>query len=159
VAISPDIDEDESRCQPHEHPLDVSRLKAYKIYQSHPDAQVLACDTVVIIDRQILGKPKDEEDARLMLKLLSGKKHIVLSGYTFIDVKREINRTVKTIVYFANLDDKLIDDYIKTGSPLDKAGAYGIQDGFPLVDHIEGSYDNVMGFPTEDIAKHCFQRK
>ena len=91
-----------------------------------------------------------------MLKKLSGKKHIVLSGYTFINRNREINRTVRTEVYFRALDDNLILRYIKTGSPLDKAGAYGIQDDFALVERIVGSYDNVMGFPSEDIAKHCF---
>ena len=140
----------------HEHPLDVARLKAYRIFQNHPEDDVLACDTVVIIDGEILGKPRDEKEAFQMLKKLSGKKHIVLSGYTFINRNREINRTVRTEVYFRALDDNLILRYIKTGSPLDKAGAYGIQDDFALVERIVGSYDNVMGFPSEDIAKHCF---
>ncbi len=156
VIINPEIDENESRQHPHEHPLDVSRLKAYRVFQTHPNDDVLACDTVVIINEEILGKPRDENDAYQMLKKLSGKRHIVLSGYTFINKYREINRTVKTEVYFNTLDDDLIRRYIKTGSPLDKAGAYGIQDGFSLVDHIVGSYDNVMGLPSEDIARHCF---
>ncbi|MFA5421927.1 MAG: Maf family protein [Bacilli bacterium] len=156
AVIAPDIDEDESRQHPHEHPLDVSKLKAYKVFQNHLHDDVLACDTVVIIDDQIIGKPRDEEDARRILKLLSGRRHIVLSGYTFIKSDREINRTVKTEVFFKNLSEQLIDEYIKTGSPFDKAGAYGIQDGFDLVDRINGSYDNVMGLPSEDIALHCF---
>ena len=156
VIINPNINEDESRLHPHEHPLDVARLKAYRIFQNHPEDDVLACDTVVIIDGEILGKPRDEKEAFQMLKKLSGKKHIVLSGYTFINRNREINRTVRTEVYFRALDDNLILRYIKTGSPLDKAGAYGIQDDFALVERIVGSYDNVMGFPSEDIAKHCF---
>ena len=154
--INPDINENESRKHPHEHPLDVSRLKAYRIFQNHPDDDILACDTVVIINDEILGKPRDEKDAYNMLKKLSGRRHIVLSGYTFINQQKEINRTVKTEVYFNELNDDLINQYIKTGSPLDKAGAYGIQDGFPLVERIVGSYDNVMGFPSEDIAKYCF---
>ncbi|HOC80441.1 MAG TPA: Maf family protein [Bacilli bacterium] len=156
VIINPEINENESRQHPHEHPLDVSRLKAYRVFQNHPEDDVLACDTVVIINEEILGKPRDEQEAYQMLRKLSGKRHIVLSGYTFINKYREINRTVKTEVYFNVLDDELIKQYIKTGSPLDKAGAYGIQDGFLLVDHIIGSFDNVMGFPSEDIAKHCF---
>jgi septum formation protein len=69
----------------------------------------------------------------------------------------EINRTVKTEVYFKKLSPKLIAEYIKSGLPFDKAGAYGIQDGYDLVERIVGSFDNVMGFPTEDINKHCFK--
>jgi septum formation protein len=156
VIINPEINENESRQHPHEHPLDVSRLKAYRVFQNHPEDDVLACDTVVVINEEILGKPRDEQEAYQMLRKLSGKRHIVLSGYTFINKYREINRTVKTEVYFNVLDDELIKQYIKTGSPLDKAGAYGIQDDFALVERIVGSYDNVMGFPSEDIAKHCF---
>lgn len=155
--ISPDIDENESRKNPHDHPLDVSRLKAYEVFKKHPHDDILACDTVVIIDSLILGKPQDEIDAYRMLRMLSGKRHIVLSGYTFINSSKEISRTVKTEVYFKELSDELITSYIKTGSPFDKAGAYGIQDGFDLVDHIVGSFDNVMGFPSEDIKKHCFK--
>lgn len=157
TVIAPNINEDESRQQPHEHPLDVAKLKAYKIFQLHPQDDVLACDTVVIIDDLILGKPKNEKDAIRMLRLLSGRRHIVLSGYTFINNHIEINRTVKTEVYFRHLQDAFIEQYVKTGLPLDKAGAYGIQDGYDLVDHIVGSYDNVMGLPVEDIAQHCFK--
>ena len=92
-----------------------------------------------------------------MLRKLSGKKHVVISGYTFINKDKEITRTVTTYVYFNDISDQLIDEYIKTGSPMDKAGAYGIQDKeFNLVNHIEGSLDNVIGLPVEDIKKHCF---
>ncbi|MFA7067587.1 MAG: septum formation protein Maf [Erysipelotrichia bacterium] len=157
IVISPDINEDESRKNPHDHPLDVSRLKAYEVFKKYPNDDILACDTVVIIDNLILGKPQDEKDAYHMLKMLSGKRHVVLSGYTYINPLIEINRTVKTEVYFKDLSDDLIANYIKTGSSFDKAGAYGIQDGFDLVDHIVGSFDNVMGFPSEDIKKHCFK--
>ena len=155
--ISPNIDENGSRKHPHVHPLDVSRLKAYKVFQAYPQDDVLACDTVVIINEQILGKPKDADDAYRMLSLLSGQRHIVLSGYTYINNEMEINRTVKTEVYFKKLSPKLIAEYIKSGLPFDKAGAYGIQDGYDLVERIVGSFDNVMGFPTEDINKHCFK--
>ena len=94
-----------------------------------------------------------------MLKKLSGNKHVVISGYTFINKDKEITRTVRTYVYFNKLSDETIDAYIKSGSPMDKAGAYGIQDSeFNLVNHIEGSLDNVIGFPVEDIKAHCFSK-
>lgn len=154
--IDPNIIEVNSRLHPHELPLDISRQKAYAVFKNYPNASVLACDTVVILNKQIIGKPLDNEDAKRILRLLSGTKHIVLSGYTFINNKKEINRTVRTEVYFRKLSEKDIEDYVKTGSPLDKAGAYGIQDGFDFVEKIVGSFDNVMGFPSEDIIKYCF---
>ena len=92
-----------------------------------------------------------------MLSKLSGEKHVVISGYTIISKEKEVTRTVRTYVYFNKLSDELIDRYIASGSPMDKAGAYGIQDEeFHLVDHIEGSMDNVVGLPTEDIKAHWF---
>lgn len=87
-----------------------------------------------------------------MLHLLSGNKHKVISGYTLIGPNFEVNRTVVTIVRFHELSDSFIDDYVKNKKPLDKAGAYGIQDeGYNLVESIDGSYFNVMGLPLEDI--------
>ncbi len=132
---------------------DLARLKAYQVYKSHVDDIVLACDTIVVLKDEVLGKPKDEEDAKRMLRLLSGKKHVVLSGYTIISKKYEISKTIKTNVYFNKLSESQIEEYIKKHQPLDKAGAYGIQDDFPLISHIEGSYYNVMGLPIEDIKR------
>ena len=104
-----------------------------------------------------MGKPHSVEEASKMLHALSGKVHDVVSGYTLLSKDRNITRTVRTRVYFNTLSDELIDAYIKSGSPMDKAGAYGIQDKeFNLVNKIEGSMDNVIGFPTEDIKEHCF---
>ena len=107
----------------------------------------------MLLDGVALGKPKDDEEAKAMLRKESGRKQIVLSAYTYIGRGKEIPRTVKTEVFFHELDESLIETYVATGSPLDKAGAYGIQDPFPLVKEIRGSYDNVMGLPTEDIKK------
>lgn len=132
---------------------DLARLKAYDVYRKHVDDTVLACDTIVIISNSILGKPKDEEDAKRMLRMLSGKKHIVLSGYTIINKKYEISKTIKSIVYFNELNEEQIEEYIDKFKPLDKAGAYGIQDDYPLIHHIEGSYYNVVGLPIEDIER------
>ena len=117
------------------------------------DCIVIGADTVVALDGKILGKPKDEEDAKRMLRMLSGKKHIVLSGYTIINKKYEISKTIKSIVYFNELNEEQIEEYIDKFKPLDKAGAYGIQDDYPLIHHIEGSYYNVMGLPIEDIER------
>lgn len=138
-------------------PGELSKMKAYDIFQKFPNDKVLACDTIVIIDNKVLGKPHSKEEAFKMLKNLSGRKHVVISGYTLLSKEKEITRTVRTYVYFNNLSDDLINKYIETGSPMDKAGAYGIQDkDFNLVNYIEGSFDNVMGLPTEDIKAHWF---
>lgn len=135
-----------------------ARLKAYDIFSKHPHDDVLSCDTVVILDGKALGKPDDEDDAFRMLKEESGKKQVVLSSYTFINEEKEISRTVRSYVYFKELSDEQIWDYIKKYQPLDKAGAYGIQDEAGLIDHIEGSYSNIMGLPVEDLKKHVFNR-
>lgn len=138
-------------------PGELSKMKAYDVFQKYPNDTVLACDTIVILNDGIMGKPHTKEKASEMLHKLSGKKHVVISGYTLINKDKEITRTVRTYVYFNNLSDELIEKYIESGSPMDKAGAYGIQDKeFDLVNHIEGSFDNVMGLPTEDLKKHWF---
>ena len=106
-----------------------------------------------------MGKPKSVEDAKRMLRSLSGEKHVVISGYTYISKEKEVTRTVRTYVYFNKLSEELIDKYVASGSPMDKAGAYGIQDSdFNLVNHIEGSFDNVIGLPVEDIQAHVFNK-
>lgn len=152
--IVPNVDESIVKVDGSQLPLEESKLKAYAIASTHPHDEVLACDTVVLLDGKVLGKPYTEEAAIRMLKEESGKKQIVLSGYTYIGKGVEINRTVKTEVYFNPLSDEQILSYVKEKKPLDKAGAYGIQDECGLIQSIVGSYDNVMGLPVEDIAKH-----
>lgn len=157
TVIPANIDESILHVPACDLPGELSKMKAYDVFQKHPDDKVLACDTVVIIDGQILGKPHSKEQASEMLHKLSGRKHVVISGYTIISKEKEVTRTVRTYVYFNKLSDELIERYIASGSPMDKAGAYGIQDEeFHLVDHIEGSMDNVVGLPTEDIKAHWF---
>jgi MAF protein len=160
TVIVPDVDERmiDSSVDPKDLPAEESRLKAYAIHALYPNDSVLACDTIVILNGEILGKPHTDEEAKAMLRLESGKKQIVLSGYTFIAPNKEITRSVSTAVYFNALSEEEIDAYVKKYHPLDKAGAYGIQDEVGLINHIEGSYDNVMGLPTEDIAWHVFAR-
>ena len=134
---------------------DISKRKCLKIADEHPSDLVIAADTVVVIDSKIIGKPKDEEDAFRMLRMLSGKTHYVYTGYAIHQDNKMINKVAITEVTFNDLSDELILDYIKTGSPLDKAGAYGYQDNkdFALVKKISGSKTNVIGFPTEVIKE------
>lgn len=152
--IVPDIDEHIPVSAASDTAKIISKFKAYRILSDHPDATVLACDTIVVVDDELLGKPKDADEARRMLKKLSGRKHHVISGFTLISQDFEINKNVVTEVYFNELSPALIERYIKSGSPFDKAGAYGIQDEeFNLVRKINGSYFNVMGLPVEELRK------
>lgn len=117
---------------------------------------VLGSDTVVAFGKRILGKPRDEREAVEMLRLLSGKKHHVYTGVCFAVTEKGVTRTAcavdKTAVYFERLSDERIKEYVAGGSPMDKAGAYGIQDG-GLVKKIKGSYTNVVGLPVERLKK------
>jgi septum formation protein len=136
----------------------LSAVKAKEVVARPENAEkiVIGSDTVVAFGKRVLGKPKDEEDAFGMLKMLSGKKHAVYTGVSFQMLKNgksyRMTRVDKTHVYFNDLSDEWIREYIKGGSPMDKAGAYGIQDG-GLVKKIKGSYTNVVGFPLELVEK------
>ena len=134
---------------------DISLRKCLKIADEHPRDLVIAADTVVVINNEIIGKPKDEEDAFKILKELSNKEHYVYTGYAIKQEDKLVQGIVKSTVLFNKLSDQLIKDYIASGSPLDKAGAYGIQDNdqFPLVKKISGSLTNVIGFPTDEIKQ------
>jgi septum formation protein len=161
TVVLPNIDErilDDS-LEPQDLPAEESRLKAYAIHAMYPDDEVIACDTIVILNGEILGKPLTEDKAIAMLKRESGHRQIVLSGYTYLGQRKEITRSVSTAVYFNVLSDEEIISYVTKFHPLDKAGGYGIQDEAGLINHIEGSYDNVMGFPTEDVAWHVFAKR
>ncbi len=117
---------------------------------------VVGADTVVAFEGEVLGKPKDEEDAFRMLSALSGKEHAVYTGVCFAYQKagacKVYTRSEKTAVCFYPLTKEWILQYIAGGSPMDKAGAYGIQDG-GLVEKIVGSYTNVVGFPVELVQE------
>lgn len=133
---------------------EIALKKAIAIQKKHPNDVIIACDTIVVLDDKILGKPKDNDDAIKMLKELSNRTHLVVTGYALIDSQETITGKDMTYVTFNKLSDKKIKEYVSTGSPLDKAGAYGIQDNqFNLVKSIDGSYYNVMGFPLEIFAK------
>ena len=134
---------------------DIAKRKCLKVSDEHPHDLVIAADTVVVIDNQIIGKPKDQNDARHMLRMLSGKTHYVYTGYAINKDDKLVSGVVKTEVLFNELSEELIDAYVASGSPLDKAGAYGYQDNeeYPLIKKIIGSHHNVIGFPTEEIKK------
>lgn len=112
---------------------------------------IITCDTIVIIKNEVLGKPLDKKDAYHLLKKLSGKTHIVITAYSIYNSfsKKQITKFEKTKVTFRKLTDSEIIEYIETGSPMDKAGAYGIQDDFGavFVSKINGCYYNVVGLP------------
>ena len=113
---------------------------------------IIAADTIVYHRGRILGKPKNEDDALVMLRLLSGDVHTVYTGYAVRSMYKTVCEYCATDVYFRNLDDDEILKYIKTGEPMDKAGAYGIQGiGALLVDRIDGDYLNVVGLPASAL--------
>ena len=116
------------------------------------NALVIGSDTVVFLEGEILGKPKDEAEARQMLKRLSNKTHSVVSGYAIVTAEGIISGYDKTAVTFFDLKDEVIDEYISSGLYKGKAGSYGIQDGYPLVKKFEGSLNNVIGLPTEKLT-------
>jgi len=127
-----------------------ARHKASHVSSSFPNSWVLGADTIVVLDGQIFGKPSDNSEAGRMLRMLSGRVHEVITGMCLENAGKSISRlgSVSTKVRFKPLSSEQIESYIRTGEPMDKAGAYGIQGiGAFLVQSIEGSYTNVVGLP------------
>ena len=114
---------------------DIAKRKCLKVASDHQSDLVIAADTVVVINQKIVGKPKDKEDAYRILNMLSNQKHYVYTGYAIHQNKKLKIGVTKSTVYFNSLSDELINSYISSGSPMDKAGAYGYQDNqdFALV--------------------------
>ena len=141
---------------PDSYVITLAESKAVDISQKHPASWVIGADTIVLIDRKILGKPASKEKARDMLQRLSGKTHQVLTGYCICCKKKNrfFSETIKTDVRFKKLSDAEIEWYIQTGEPFDKAGAYAIQGiGTFLVKSINGSYTNVVGLPVCEVIE------
>ena len=143
-----DIDE---TMDPTKAPFDevarVSRKKAQAVAQSSDDI-VIAADTIVVCEGKTLGKPKNEEDAKAMLRMLSGREHQVMTGCTVLWGDKCETFTEVTDIHFRSLSEKEIARYVASGEPMDKAGAYGIQGGAALFcSHMVGDYYNVMGLP------------
>ena len=139
-----------------EVPLYLSQLKAEQLLPTlQADELLITADTVVLLDGQILGKPHDLDDARRMLHRLSGRQHKVVSGVSLSTIDWQISFSSHTLVTFAQLTNSEIDHYVARYQPLDKAGAYGIQEwiGYIGVSHIEGSFYNVMGLPVQRLYR------
>lgn len=143
-----DIDETMDETKPvYDEVARVSLMKARAIGAT--EEIVVAADTVVVCDGQALGKPKDEQDAFRMLRMLSGRCHQVMTGLSVVKGGKELSVTEVTDVYFRQLTDAEIWDYIASKDPMDKAGSYGIQNGGALfVEKINGDYFNVVGLPV-----------
>jgi septum formation protein len=159
--IPADIDEDVSGISDVvKAPEYIATEKARAVAKDNPDSLVIGCDTGVIVDNIILGKPADKEDCKRMLRLLSGRKHMVVTGCCLCYKGREHSFSAITLVEFYNLSDEDIENYLKIpeiGGNVkyqwqDKAGGYGIQSGAMLfVKGIEGDYNNVVGLPCAKL--------
>ena len=153
--IVPDVDEHVSG-----HARDIvavlSERKAHAVADAQDHGLVIASDTLVSLNGVPLGKPESEADAFAMLSSLSGKTHEVFTGVTIIDSagKKSLTQVVRTGVSFRDLSDEEINAYIRTGEPMDKAGAYAIQGGAgKFVESFDGSFENVVGFPVAEIQQ------
>ena len=156
--IEPTSDESlQGKETPDEYVLRLSTEKALSVSSNiEDDILVIGADTIVVVDYEILGKPKDEEDAKSMLNKLSGKTHHVLTAFSIVKAQHEIlhKHVVGTEVTVKTLEPDEIQGYIKTTEPMDKAGAYGIQGvGAFMIKGIKGSYTNVVGLPLVEVTE------
>lgn len=130
--------------------------KAEEIAAFYDDAIIIGADTLVILDKKPMGKPKDEEDAKRILQVLSGEENVAITGYALIDTKKKmvINDYDQAVVKFRNLSDEEIDEYIATGEPLGMAGSYGIMDkGAVLIEGVKGNFYTIVGLPINLIYR------
>ena len=155
--ITADIEEVSDKKDISERILDIAEKKLDKIAKDNINNFVLAADTVVALDGEVFGKPKDREEAEKFLKLLSGKTHKVITAYVFKNISKNIliKDVVVSEVKFYDVDKETINWYLDTVEPFDKAGGYGIQGlGRALVEKIEGDYFAIMGFPISNFLKN-----
>lgn len=152
--IPSDADENIPPCPPAEFVEELSLRKAVAVKKDHPGACVVGSDTIVAIDGEIIGKPTDEEDAFRILSRLSGNTHTVYTGLAVLtDDSTEVLHDC-TRVTFAKLSEQEIRDYIASGEPMDKAGAYGIQGPAGVfVERVEGCYFTVIGLPLPKLYR------
>jgi len=140
--------------QPRESPEEYVRRLAREKARAIPGEFVLGADTVVVVDGEVLEKPRDREDALRMLLLLQGRRHQVTTGVCLVAHGREYAAVDNTAVYFRPAGEALLRAYVATGEPMDKAGAYGIQGyGAALVERIEGDFFSVMGLPVRLVLE------
>ncbi len=138
---------------PYENVKRLGLKKALFEKEKYPNAILIGCDTIVVLNNQVFGKPKDAGDAYHMLATLSGKKHQVMSGVGIVYQDRVYNFVVVSDVYFKILSKQDIEQYIDTGECFGKAGSYAIQGvGHCLIDHYEGSLENIIGLPIQEVS-------
>lgn len=137
---------------PENYVAALASRKCGEVFAAHPDSVVIGCDTVVVFGDKILGKPSDKDDAVNTLKTLSGKTHKVMTGVCVRSPYKTLSGVEITEVSFNVLGERFIEDYVASGSPMDKAGSYGIQDG-GIVRSYVGSYTNVVGLPVGLVKK------
>jgi septum formation protein len=162
-AHAADLNEDQNAGEPPlEYAHRLSREKAHAVAQHYPRRYVLGADTIVVVDGEVLGKPRDTKDAERMLRILSGRGHEVSTAVTVVTPAGETEtRSITTKVIFRELAEEEIRQYVAGGEPMDKAGAYAIQGGASRwTNRIEGEYSNVVGLPlplvTEMLRKSGF---
>ena len=145
-------EENITNTDPHDTVCELARTKAEWVAERHPEAVVIGADTMVYLGKTPLGKPKDAEEAREMLRMLSGRAHQVYTGVCVIADGKTIAEAECTDVYFAELSEAEIEEYVNTGDSMDKAGAYGIQGhAARFVERIDGCYFNVVGLPLRRL--------
>jgi septum formation protein len=141
---------------PQDQALRLAREKALDVARKHRGRWVLGADTVVELDGLALGTPRDEEEARRMLRLLSGRAHRVITAFAVVDDRGRVRAldAAVSVVRFKKLSEATIASYVRSGEPSDKAGAYAVQGlGASLVEDVEGSYSNVVGLPVERVVQ------
>jgi septum formation protein len=138
--------------RPEDNARNIARAKAEHIAPNFPDCWVIGADTLVTLDHEIFGKPEDEKDAERILKRLSGREHLVITGICVVGPERSLDKPVISKVKIRPLTDQEIKDYIATGEPMDKAGAYAIQGkGSFMVRSFSGSKTNIIGLPLDEL--------
>jgi len=156
--ISLDVDESFNDSTPKKEvaPL-LAKRKMEAALAMGKEGIIVTADTIVVLEDKILNKPADEKEARLMLQMLSGKKHTVVTGFSTVNTNngKRVDSAVETLVQFTNLTEDEITGYIATGSPYDKAGGYAAQEGYGSIfmERIEGCFYNVMGLPTNAVYR------
>ncbi len=155
TVVTADIDETmDETLSVEEAVAEVCQRKAEAVAQLHPHDTIISADTIVVVDGKVLGKPRNEDHAREMLRSLSGRSHRVMTAFCIWQKGEAMTHVEITNLRFKPLSNEEINAYVATGSPMDKAGAYGIQDQASIfVEALEGDYYNVMGLPVCALVK------
>lgn len=144
----------DEKYKPAELVLELAKQKALSVAAKYPNDVIIGADTIVVFEDQVLGKPRDEEDAYRMLRLLSNDRHVVYTAVALVKGDQVKSFVSESEVWMKNLSDLEIKNYIKTGEPMDKAGAYAIQgEGGQLVDHYKGDFFTIVGLPLKELLE------